>query len=90
MDDDGKIEIAEASVLILIREVVDAQQKDRFCQEILSRSGQASGNFVETGDLVLRRILPDEAGVGNIFIPEILRTRLLYLTHHSKIAGHPG
>lgn len=90
LDVDRKIEITEAPVPISIREVLEAQQRDRLCQEILSGNLQAIGQCIQTDDIVLRLVPPREDGVRQIVKSEALQPRLLNLTHQAKLAGHPG
>ena len=73
---------------ITVEELLRAQQEDDFCSAVRARlNGGERIPFAldETG--VLRRHVERHP---QIVVPESLQARVLYLSHHSKIAGHPG
>lgn len=50
----------------------------------------AKSFFFEEEDGLLRRRHPCVPDLEQIVVPEKLCNRFLHLTHHTKIAGHPG
>lgn len=58
IEGDG-VEISEGWVPISIREIIDVQQTNGFCEKILSAMGRGTSESVKTDDAVLRRIPPE-------------------------------
>ena len=75
---------------ITVEEIVQEQKLDSFCQTTLARMNRKRrSSFYEDEHGVLRRKCPYDGQV-QIVLPETLRPRVLHLTHHSLLAGHPG
>ena len=76
---------------ISIDELLDAQRSDSFCQSIQARQTHGrQGTFFDDDDGVLRRQHPSIPTLTQLVVPQSIRPRLLTLTHHSLLAGHPG
>ena len=71
-------------------EILHEQKTDSYCQTILStQNPKLRSSFFEGDDAILRRKCPYDGQI-QIVLPETLRPRVLKLSHHSLMAGHPG
>ena len=75
---------------LTFEEILQEQKNDSYCQTILARVSTKKKNpFFEGDDGLLRRKCPYDGQV-QIVLPESLRPRVLNLSHHALLAGHPG
>lgn len=62
----------EASEPISVREILDGQQTNRFCREILFGRGCGTGRFLDRDDRLLRLIPPEDGASQQIVNPKAL------------------
>ena len=76
---------------LTVDEILEEQKSDTFCQNVISKSSskRRSSFFEDPDDGLLKRRCPYDGQV-QIVLPETLRPRVLSLSHHSLLAGHPG
>lgn len=67
---------------ITVTEILDVQRIDEFCKEIMSRKDHGTSRLVENEYAALRKVSPDEDENLQLVLPEVLRPRLVNLTHH--------
>ena len=89
---DGRdFSIVDIPVRLTKDELLGAQSTDDFCQTVLSRqSKDLDTHFFEGKDGLLRRLHPTDPEIVQIELPDTLRPRVLDLSHHTLLAGHPG
>ena len=90
--DDGRVpSIADVPVRLTKDELLEAQSTDDFCQTVLSRqSWNLDTHFFEGNNGLLRRQHQTDSEIVQIILPDTLRPRVLNLSHHAILAGHPG
>ena len=82
---------ADVPTKINVEEILEAQKSDSFCQTVLARQLKLMDSaFFEGPDDVLWRRHTREPDTEQVLMPETLRSRVFQLTHHAKLAGHPG
>jgi RNase H-like domain found in reverse transcriptase/Reverse transcriptase (RNA-dependent DNA polymerase)/Integrase zinc binding domain/Integrase core domain/Chromo (CHRromatin Organisation MOdifier) domain len=74
---------------ISVEEFAAAQREDEFCRAVLdTETGSLSAACFNDSGLISRR--DPRTDRSQICVPESLRGRVMSLTHHPKIASHPG
>ena len=75
---------------LTLEEILEEQRKDAYVQHITKLIEQNEIKIYKINEQgVLVRIYPIDL-VEQIFLPKPLRERVLYLAHHTTVAGHPG
>lgn len=82
--------IADVTVKITCDEVLAAKRRNYFWEtKVAPQDRQPDFAFFEDDFGILERRHPTINDLGQTFLPETLRQRILELAHLSKFAGHP-
>ena len=73
---------------ISVEELLTEQQKDHFCTNLRSHLNGGEDLSFALGEKGVSFRLVD--AVPQVLVPETLKRRILHLSHHAKLAGHPG
>lgn len=76
--------------LITLEEIRESQERDKACHLIREQiTNNRPSSYVEDDRGLITRVAPLDKTV-QILVPESLRQRVLFLSHHTPVAGHPG
>ena len=71
-------------------DLVREQATDPLCISLRARAAETNSTpYYESASGLLVRISPRDKR-EQVVVPETLRSRILQISHHSKLAGHPG